>query len=57
MTTLFYGNENKDNNLGITTVDLIEKLDSCIKTTCTECNIKQLVKDKDMDIKALTKRF
>ena len=31
MTTLFYGNENKDDNLVTTTVDLLPQLDSCIK--------------------------
>jgi len=57
MTTLFYGNENKDDDSGTTTVDLLPQLASCIKTTCTECNIKQSIKDKDIDIKAPTKRF
>ena len=56
MITLFNGNENKKDDLGTTTVDLIEKLYSCIETTRTEFNIKQSVKDKDLDIKALTKR-
>ena len=58
MTTLFCGGkENKDNNSVTTTVHLLPKLDSCIKTTWTECNIKRSIQDKNMDIKALTKRF
>ena len=57
MTTLFYGKENKDNNSITTTVDLLPQLDSCIKPTRTECNIKQSIQDKDMDIKTLTKIF
>ena len=55
MTTLFY--ENEDNNSVTTTVDLLPQLDSCIKTTRMEFNIKLLIQDKYMDIKALTKRF
>ena len=57
MTTLFYGNENENDDSVTTTVDLLSQLASCIETTRSECNIKQLVKDKDIDIKALTKRF
>ena len=57
MTKLFYGKENKDNNSITTAVDLLPQLDSCIKTTCMECNIKWSIQDKDMDIKALTNRF
>ena len=57
MTTLFYGNENKDDNSVTTTVPLLPQLASCIKTTRTECNIKKSVQDRDMDIKTLTKRF
>ena len=57
MKTLFYGNENEDDNSVTTTVDLLPQLSSCIKTTCTECNIKKSVQDKDMDVKVLTKRF
>ena len=57
MTTLFYGKENEDDNSVTTTVDLLPQLDSCINTTSTECNIKQLVQNKDIDVKVLTKRF
>ena len=57
MRTLFYENKIKDNNPITTTVDLLQQLDSCIKTICTECNTKQLIQDKDMDIKVLMKRF
>ena len=32
MTTLFYENENKDDNFVFTTVDLLPQLDSCVKT-------------------------
>ena len=59
MTTLFYGKENIDYNSATTTVDLLPQFDSCIETTRTECNIKQSIQDKDINIniKALTKRF
>ena len=57
MTILFYGDKNEDKDLGATTVDLIEKLESCVATTCKELKIKKSVKDKDLDIKALTKRL
>ena len=40
-----------------TTVDLLPQLDSCLKTTCTECNIKQSFQVKDMDVKVLTTYF
>ena len=57
MTTLFYGDNNEDKDSGTTTVDLIEKLESCVETTRKELNIKKSVEDKDLDIKALTKRL
>ena len=57
MTTLFYGKGNVEDNFVTITVDLLPQLDSCIETTRTECNIKRSIQDKDIDIKALTKRF
>ena len=57
MVTTFYGDKNKDKDLDTTPVDLIEKLERCVATNCEELNIKKSVDNKDLDIKALTKRL
>ena len=41
MTTLFYGDKNKDKDSGTTPVDLIEKLERGVATTPKELNIKK----------------